>query len=287
MINTEERVNFYLGEELSKIKKYDKKKIDSLTNIEKLKKNNNFKNYVNDLEKILKRTNNLDKEFKCLFGDIERDTHILDLVKNRNCNYKNSVILNLNSGRHWNYYYNRPEDIEFEKKKNLIFWRGITTGQKNKIANRFDLIERWFDKNKNIDVGFSGICQGKNDYKKYVKGKCNLQEFLKYKYILSVQGNDKDSGLNWKLNSNSLVLMAKPTVTSWLMESMLKPNVHYVLLKDDFSDLEEKFNWCEKNQDKCKEIIKNANKFMENFKDKKRESGIEDILINRYFSIIS
>ena len=117
MINTEERVNFYLGEELSKIKKYDKNKIDSSTNIEKLKKNKCFKNYVNDLEKILKRTNNLDKEFKWVFGDVEKDTHILDLVKNRNCNYKNSFILNLNSGRHWNYYYNRPEDIEFEKKK--------------------------------------------------------------------------------------------------------------------------------------------------------------------------
>ena len=33
------------------------------------------------------------------------------------------------------------------------------------------------------------------------------KEFLKYKYILSVEGNDKDSGINWNLNSNSVVLM--------------------------------------------------------------------------------
>ena len=32
-----------------------------------------------------------------------------------------------------------------------------------------------------------------------------LEELLAYKYILSVEGNDKDSGINWKLDSKSLV----------------------------------------------------------------------------------
>ena len=71
----------------------------------------------------------------------------------------------------------------------------------------------------------------KRKYNKYVKGKCNISKFLQYKYILSIEGNDKDSGLNWKLNSNSLVLMAKPRVTSWLMETKLIPNYHYILPK--------------------------------------------------------
>ena len=68
-------------------------------------------------------------------------------------------------------------------------------------------MEKWFEKHPNIDVGFSFIHREwlKNKYNKFVKGKCNIQEFLKYKYILSIEGNDKDSGLNWKLNSNSVV----------------------------------------------------------------------------------
>ena len=127
------------------------------------------------------------------------------------------------------------------------------------------MVKNWFQKNININVGFSKICQGKEAYIDYVKNQMSVIEMLQYKYILSVQGNDKDSGLNWKLNSNSLILMTKPTVSSWLMETTLIPNVHYVLLKDDFSDLKEKFEWCEKNQEKCKQIIKNANTFMNQF----------------------
>jgi len=122
------------------------------------------------------------------------------------------------------------------------------------------------------------------DYKKYVKGSVGLEEMLAYKYILSVQGNDKDSGINWKLNSKSLVMMAKPTVSSWLMETKLVPGYHYVLIKDDFSDLKEKFLWCENNQDKCKEIINNANTFMDQFKNNKLDENIEKEVLNIYFS---
>ena len=34
--------------------------------------------------------------------------------------------------------------------------------------------------------------------------------------------------------------MPRPTITSWLMETTLIPNFHYILLKDDFSDLHSK-----------------------------------------------
>ena len=108
---------------------------------------------------------------------------------------------------------------------------------------------------------------------------------MKYKYILSVEGNDKDSGINWKLNSNSLVLMAKPRVTSWLMETTLIPNYHYVLLKDDFSDLYQKYIWCENNQNKCKKIIQNANLYMKQFKNESIEGKLEIDVLNKYFEL--
>ena len=110
--------------------------------------------------------------------------------------------------------------------------------------------------------------------------------FLKYKYLLSVRGNDKDSGLQWKLNSNSVVLMTRPSITSWLMESTLIPDFHYVLLKDDFSDLKEKLDWCNNNQDKCKNIVMNANLFMKQFSDTKLEEKLEIEVINKYFKLL-
>ena len=125
----------------------------------------------------------------------------------------------------------------------------------------------------------------KKNFKKYVKGRLNIGDILKYKYIISVEGNDKDSGLNWKLNSNSVILMAKPRITTWLMETTLIPGVHYVLLKDDYSDLREKYIWCKNNQAKCEQIIKNANQFMKQFSNQKREEEIEKAVINKYFDI--
>jgi hypothetical protein len=77
--------------------------------------------------------------------------------------------------------------------------------------------------------------------------------------------------------------MAKPNITSWLMETKLIPDHHFILLQDDFSDLEEKLNWCNNNQDKCKDIIKNANLFMNKFANNKLEETIEEGVINEYF----
>jgi len=106
---------------------------------------------------------------------------------------------------------------------------------------------------------------------------------LNYKYLLSVEGNDKDSGLQWKLNSNSLVMMARPICTSWLMESTLIPDYHYILLKDDFSDLVEKIIWCNAHPNECKEIINHANQFMMQFANEKIEQFIENEVIKEYF----
>lgn len=212
-------------------------------------------------------------------GDIDQVTGSV-LCKVRCANSVTGVIVRcLEYNRHWYNYYNRPADIPFDKKLNAVFWRGVTTGRPDRAGNRFDLVTRWYGK---YDIAFSSIVQGRDDYKKYVKEERSITYFLKHKYIISVEGNDKDTGINWKLNSNSLVLMARPRVASWLMETTLIPDYHYVLLKDDFSDLEERLRWCKYNQDRCKEIISNANKFMKQFADSKAEERLEDAVINKY-----
>lgn len=100
-------------------------------------------------------------------------------------------------------------------------------------------------------------------------------------------GNDKDSGINWKLNSNSLVFMPKPRSVSWLMEDQLIPNHHYILIKDDFSDLLERYEWCEANQEECKQIIKNANEYMRIFADDANERLIEKTVLTNYINNVN
>jgi hypothetical protein len=248
---------------------------------------------------LLVKTKNFNNRFSFSRGDVitEDQQNNWTLSKNRCDGNTSSVLLrSYNFDRHWGNYYNKPKDTPFEKKKNGVFWRGVSTGSSKHFsaknwdprpANRFTLVENWFNKTNDIDVGFSFIHRDwlKPKYQKYVKGSCDVNHFLKFKYILSIEGNDKDSGLNWKLNSNSLVFMAKPRVTSWLMETTLIPNKHYILLNDDFSDLQEKLEWCNNNQDQCIEIIKNANEFMKQFSDNKMEQNLEIEVLNRYFTL--
>ena len=276
------RINHYIGELSNKtlVQLKDTICIEDLINM-------NYEQYdkrVQPLIDILKQNNYSLNKFKFNFHDIDYSIDDYCFVKNRTIVDNKPIILRcINTQRHWEHYYCKPKDIMYEEKKPILFWRGTTTGEKANKGNRFDLIEKWYDKQKEIDIGFSKICQGKNNYEQYVKGKCDIGTFLKHKYILSVEGNDKDSGIQWKLNSNSVVFMTRPTKVSWLMEDKLIPNHHYVLIKDDFSDLFEKYKWCEENPESCIQIIKNANAYMSMFSDIQTEEWIEKQVLDEYF----
>lgn len=223
-------------------------------------------------------------------GDISSPTNRYALVRNRSVNRQGNVdtkpilMKSMTLGRHWGNVYNKQTDtIPFQEKKNILFWRGATTGEEDRPGNRFDIVKMYYDKYPFIDVGYSGTCQGKEEmYSKYVKGGCDIKTFLEHKFILSLEGNDKDSGINWKLNSDCVVVMPKPRHTSWLMEDKLIPNYHYVLIKDDFSDLLEKYEWMMNHLDECKQIIQNANNYMIQFLDVEREERIELEVVKRY-----
>jgi hypothetical protein len=65
---------------------------------------------------------------------------------------------------------------------------------------------------------------------------------------------DVSSGLKWALYSNSVVLMPRPTFTSWAMEERLEPWVHYVPLRDDLSDVEDRVRWVIDHPDQARAI---------------------------------
>jgi hypothetical protein len=69
------------------------------------------------------------------------------------------------------------------------------------------------------------------------------KDMLQHKAIIMLEGNDAGTGFKWALFSNSVVLTTQPKFTSWAMEELLEPWVHYVPLKDDFLDVQEKMQW--------------------------------------------
>ena len=84
--------------------------------------------------------------------------------------------------------------------------------------------------------------------------KMEMKELLNYKVLILLEGNDVSSGLGWSLRSNSVVMMPPPTMTSWLMEELLEPWVHYIPLNEHLDDVEEKMKWVRENDAEAEQI---------------------------------
>ena len=185
----------------------------------------------------------------------------------------NSVLLKLNKIRHFNFLYDR---IPFEKKKDQLVWRGAA-----KHRNRMLLLENYFH-HPQFDVGRTNDPQGDGLWKKPFM---SIRDQLKCKFILSIEGNDVATNLKWIMSSGSICFMPKPTRETWFMEGTLVSGEHYVEVSDDFSDVEEKVKYYSENTDHAKRIIRNANRYIEQFKDAEREALIAYRVVEKYFAL--
>jgi hypothetical protein len=83
-------------------------------------------------------------------------------------------------------------------------------------------------------------------------------EMRNYKYILDMDGKGSTwDATAWKLNSNSVIFKTDSRWRQWFYDEYIAWK-HYVPIADDFSDLQEKYQWCETHQDECEIIIRNA-----------------------------
>ena len=210
-----------------------------------------------------------------LFGDIIHIPEIPSIVKSRPIinNQENSVLFKLNKVRHFTY---TNDTNQFIDKKNILIGRGAVT---KKHKKRTDFYKMYFD-HKLCDLG---QINNNTDHDHWIKKKISIEEHLKYKFILCIEGVDVATNLKWVMSSNSIAIMAKPKVESWFMEKKLIGNFHYIEIKDDYSDLEERLNYYINNVDKCLEIINNANEYVKQFKDEKREKLISLLVLEKYF----
>lgn len=60
------------------------------------------------------------------------------------------------------------------------------------------------------------------------------------------------------------------------------PGQHYVELADDYSDLEKKVKYYVKHPDEANSIVKNANAYVNTFKDKRQEHLIGLLVLQKY-----
>jgi hypothetical protein len=261
----EKRVKYYMGEVLTHV--YVKKELlttniiyDNYCLVTKTSVFKEKTTYLSDLQTYMSTLfPHLDYNLICMFGDSMRENTYPCLSKARLVNDKNKkVLLRLNTNRHFSAIRDvNIADIPFQEKENKLIWRGeLKTGKRKEIFSSLSL--HFF--REDVDI------KGTNFL--------SVRDMLKYKFILSIEGNDVATNLKWALYSNSCVLMPKPRATSWIMEDELIPYIHFVPLKDDLSDIEEKYEWCLNNLHICEKIGQNGKKYMLQFLNEEKEKRV-------------
>jgi len=217
--------------------------------------------YYYDL-KIAAKHFGADRRLRFLFGDVTEVPSEPAIVKSRPIggDNANSIVMKLDRLRH---FYLPTDERRFEDKKPWAVWRGSAIN-----PARARLVKR-FAAHPRHDVGFKPFL--------------SVREQLAYRYVISIEGIDVATNLKWIMASQSLCMMPKPQFETWFMEGRLEPGLHYVELRDDFADLEEKVAYYNSNTEAARTIIANANRHVDQFRRPDRERLASLLVLQKYF----
>lgn len=146
------------------------------------------------------------------------------------------------------------ESPKWPDKIKKALWRG-----RDSREERLNLVVMARKKPELYDAALTNFFFFKYDEKKYgPKAKhISFFDFFKWKYQINIDGTVAAYRLPYLLAGDSLVLKQQSPYYEHFYDD-LQPWTHYVPFKRDLSDLEEKLKWAMDNDEKVKEIIKNA-----------------------------
>ncbi|KAJ3265582.1 F-actin-capping protein subunit alpha [Chytriomyces hyalinus] len=192
------------------------------------------------------------------------------------------------------------DPVPWKEKKAVLFWRGSTTGgsyrwgkpwteyprtrliawgleyEQKHPGSTFDagLIEHPIFQKKainntqlRVDVGFSSFSQydataAHRVYTTYggLKQRVSFEQMLNFKYLIVLDGNTWPGRLQAYLATNSVILYNG--IFTDFFNWRLVPMVHYVPVKLDYSDLEERLLWLMTHDEEARQIVENAQRLM-------------------------
>ena len=139
---------------------------------------------------------------------------------------------------------------------------GYTPEQIRKLGRRAAITEHFYrEPHKSVDIVLTGKKTPRASWK---QPKISMIEYIKraynkYKYMLYLEGNDLGSNVWWTYKPNCVVLRPAIVKCVCVYDMYLKPWKHYVPFDPLHpEDIIEKINWCEKNTNKCLDMIKCA-----------------------------
>jgi hypothetical protein len=159
-----------------------------------------------------------------------------------------------------------PEaELDWDKKDDKVVFRGSSTGcgikpDTNMRLKVSKLEFPWLDagittltKTPKYDpVHGLGVIKAE-DAKKVPR--MSFTEQSKHKFILNIDGNISAFRLLTWMQTGSVIFNVKSDYYQWFVFK-LEHRKNIINIKADLSDLEKQYNWCLKNDDKCKQIAK-------------------------------
>ncbi len=145
----------------------------------------------------------------------------------------------------------------YKERKSLCTWRGdLNNGSiqnfmdpKGKTLNPRHTFQKLYQERRLPKVEFENTV-------------APIRDQIQYKMILDIDGWSATwSATVWKLYSGSVLLKVTSKWKQWFHHK-LEPWVHYVPVANDFSDLNDKIEWCLHNEQACIEITENAHRFV-------------------------
>ena len=208
-------------------------------------------------------------------GDVTTVLDVPSIVKSRPIcgDNANSVLLNLDKVRHFIFL---RDDIPFRKKSDKAIFRLAITRRPHR--------ERFMRMYFGSECCDAGISTPRPEYPpEWTKPHISMYDHLNYKFILAIEGYDVATNLKWIMSSNSLAVMPRPTYETWFMEGTLIPGYHYVEIRPDYSDLEERMRYYIEHPDEAEAIIAHAHEYVAQFRDRRREKIISLLVLQNYF----
>ena len=220
---------------------------------------------INFLNIVLKnKKHNLDGIY--VFGLDDACHHQTGImVFSKTINEKNVLIPDTYAS--WNYggklYI---KDIEINKKNEMLFIGSSTGNHDPTYNNRLKICNDALKYSNKIKCYINNICQISKQniqniyplYNNFIHSSMHIEEQLKYKYIISIDGNTAAwDRVPWILNSKSILVKHKSDEICWYYY-LLEKDTHYLEFKtiDDLNNILNE----NKNYD---HIIKKANEFVE------------------------
>lgn len=194
------------------------------------------------------------------------------IVKSRPIGSANDVLLKLNRVRHFIFLRDR---VGWDDKIPMAIFRGRI----GKQPRRLEFVRRFSD---SLLVDSASIDSPEGVRPEWVRPKISLYDHFRYRYIVCLEGNDVASNLKWAMHSSSVVIMPRPRFETWYMEGRLQPGVHYIEIRDDYSDLEEKVDYYNRHQDEARKISANARKWAGQFTDSRLERQLGVAVMHNY-----